>query len=76
MFFSEIDLLKVKMQEELVGGVDKFIIVDYISCINPKRHKSEIEKLQPYNIRYNNWKVIQKSLKLENIIHKNFSYIK
>ena len=38
---------------------DKFIIVDYISCINPKRHKSEIEKLQPYNIRYNKQLLIQ-----------------
>lgn len=57
---------------------DKFVIVDYISCINlnkEDRH-SEIDRLQPLEIRRNTWENIQKSLNLKNIIHKIFSFVK
>ena len=55
---------------------DKYVIVDYISCINPLKNNSEIDKLQPLAIRFNTWKQIQKSSKLNDIIHKNFSIVK
>ncbi len=55
---------------------NKYVIVDYISCINPIKNESEIDKLQPLTIRFNTWKKIQKSLNLHDIIHKNFSVVK
>ena len=55
---------------------NKYVIVDYISCINPTKVDSEIDKLQSLPIRFNIWKTIQKSLKLNDIIHKNFSTVK
>ena len=60
-------------------GIDKenkYVVVDYISCVNPKKKEREIDKLEPYAIRYNKWKMIQKSLKYEEIIHKIFSEVK
>ena len=59
-----------------INNKHKFVIVDYISCINPDREEREIDKLQPLKERMHNWKIIQKSLKLENIDHKNYSYVK
>ena len=59
-----------------VESRNKFVIVDYISCINPNKDDSEIEKLQPLETRITNWKIVQKSLKLNDIIHKNFLYVK
>jgi hypothetical protein len=55
---------------------NKYVIVDYISCVNPKKKEREIDKLEPYPVRYNKWKMIQKSLKYEEIIHKIFLEVK
>lgn len=90
-FFSHyaISLCMEKYNTELTGyGIDilfinilgiendsKYVIVDYISCINPRR-KSEIDSLQPIKERLNIWNKLRKSLKLPDIIHTNFYYIK
>jgi len=60
-------------------GIDKenkYVVVDYISCVNPKKKEREIDKLEPYPIRYNKWKMIQKSLKYDEIIHKIYLEVK
>jgi len=59
-----------------INRENKYVIVDCISCINPKREESEIEKLQPLQTRFQTWKKIQKSLKIDDIFHKNFSFVK
>ena len=55
---------------------NKYVIVDYIHCINPKSEIREIDKLQPELQRKKNWKMVQKLQKLKDIIHKNFSIVK
>jgi hypothetical protein len=55
---------------------DKYVIVDYISCINPLRKVREIDKLESLSKRINNWNNIKTKLKIKNIIHKNFSIVK
>ena len=54
---------------------NKYVIVDYISCVNPIKKEREIDKLQPYSKRYNIWRMIHKSLKLKDINHTNFFYV-
>jgi hypothetical protein len=54
---------------------NKYVIVDYISCINPKRVKREINKLESESVRVNKWYKIQEKFKIPNIKHKNFSII-
>jgi hypothetical protein len=54
---------------------NKYVIVDYISCINPERKEREINRL-PYEQGRMNWRKFQKRFKLEKIIHKNFKFIK
>lgn len=55
---------------------DKYVIVDYISCVNPVRHKKEIDKLEIVSTRIENWNKIQEILQIPNIKHKNFSIIR
>jgi len=55
---------------------NKYVIVDYISCINPKRVKREINKLESESVRINKWYKIQEKFKIPNIKHKNFSIIR
>lgn len=55
---------------------NKYVIVDYISCVNPIRIKREIDKLEIVSTRINNWNNIQNKLKIPNIKHKNFSIIR
>jgi len=55
---------------------DKYVIVDYITCINPIRAEREIDKLQPYRERFNIWRKIHDSLNLKDINHINFSEVK
>ena len=59
-----------------VNKEDKYVIVDYISCINPLRKVREIDKLESLSERINNWNNIKTKLKIKNIIHKNFTIIK
>lgn len=59
---------------------NKFVIVDYISCVNPIQKVREIDKLQSLSERVDNWntwkKQIQKEIKIEHIIQKNFTFVK
>jgi hypothetical protein len=55
---------------------DKYVIVDYISCVNPIRIKREIDKLQIVSTRIENWNKIQEILRIPNIKHKNFSIVR
>jgi hypothetical protein len=55
---------------------NKYVIVDYISCINPIKKEREIDKLQPYAKRYNIWRMLRKSLDVKDFNHANFFFIK
>ena len=54
---------------------NKYVIVDYIYCINPISKIREIDKLQSEQKRIRNWNIVKKILKIKDIIHKNFSII-
>jgi hypothetical protein len=64
------------LQELGIDKENKYVIVDYISCINPKKKEREIDKLEPYPVRYRKWKMVQKYLKYEEIDHKIFLEVK
>jgi hypothetical protein len=54
---------------------NKYAIIDHIKCINPFFEEREIDKLQSFDNRYQNWKNIAKQYNITFWKHINYKYL-